>query len=397
MNANEPHVVIIGGGFGGLYAARTLRKAPVQVTLVDRRNFHLFQPLLYQVATGGLSPANIAAPLRAVLARQRNARVLMAEVVGIDPTGKRVHFRDGHTLGYDILLLATGASHHYFGKEGWEDLAPGLKTIEDATEIRRRVLTAFETAEREAAERALPERIQALLTFLVVGAGATGVELAGSLAEMARYTLRHNFRRINPASARILLLEGTDRVLPPYHPKLSAKALRALEEMGVEVRTGTLVTDIQPGSVTVQVGNPGDHPPETLAAHTVLWAAGVEGSPLGKVLAEGTGAALDTAGRVIVQPDLTVPGHPKLFVIGDLAHFAHQTGKPLPGVAPVAMQQGSYVARLIRKRLEGARWHPSITGIGAAWRPSAGPGPWRIWAGPASTATWPGSPGSSFT
>ncbi len=344
MSTAQPHVVIVGGGFGGLAAAQGLRKAPVRVTLVDRRNFHLFQPLLYQVATGGLSPANIAAPLRGVLARQKNARVIMAEVTGLDAAARRLSLADG-ALDYDVLVVATGARHHYFGK-AWEELAPGLKTIEDATEIRRRILTAFETAEREAADR-----VGALLTFVVVGGGPTGVELAGAVAELARHTLHRDFRNIDPRSARILLIEGTDRVLPTYHPSLSAKAARALAKMGVTVRTHALVTDIRPGQVTLSTG--ADRATEVIAAHTVLWGAGVQASPLGAALAAATGAPLDRAGRVLVGPDLTVPGHPELFVVGDLAHFAHQGGAPLPGIAPVAMQQGRYVADLIEKRIRG--------------------------------------------
>jgi NADH dehydrogenase len=348
MNA-LPHVVIVGGGFGGLYAAKSLKRVAVRVTLIDRRNFHLFQPLLYQVATGGLSPANIAAPLRAVLKRQTNARVLMGEVVDIDVAGRRVRLSD-EELSYDTLIVATGARHHYFGHPEWEQWAPGLKTVEDATEIRRRVLLAFEAAERETD----PARRRALLTFVVVGAGPTGVELAGTIAELARHTLRRDFRSIDPASAVILLLEGTDRVLPPYPPKLSAKAALALARLGVQVRTNALVTDIHPERVTVRSGEQ----TEIVPCHTVLWAAGVQASPLGTLLARATGAALDRAGRIAVQPDLTLPGHPEIFVIGDMATFTDPTGKPLPGVAPVAMQQGQYVARLIEARLRGQTLPP---------------------------------------
>jgi NADH:ubiquinone reductase (H+-translocating) len=345
-----PHqVVIIGGGFGGLYTARNLARAPVQVTLIDRRNFHLFQPLLYQVATGALSPANIASPLRAVLSRQRNTRVLLAEVTDFDVAGRRVKLSDG-AVGYDTLVVAAGSRHHYFGHDEWEHLAPGLKTVEDATEIRRRLLLAFEAAEREPD----PQRRQALLTFVIVGGGPTGLELAGAVAELAQHTLRRDFRSINPASARIILVEGTDRVLPPYPPDLSAKAARSLARLKVTVRTNTVVTDVRPGAVMLRSG---DHI-EPLAAHTVLWAAGVQASPLGRALAAATGCPLDRAGRVVVGPDLTVPGHPDIFVIGDLASFTHQNGKPLPGVAPVAMQQGKYVAELIQRRLRGATLPP---------------------------------------
>jgi NADH dehydrogenase len=338
----DPHVVIIGGGFGGLYAAKALRHAPVQVTLLDRRNFHLFQPLLYQVATGGLSPANIAAPLRAVLKHQANTEVLLGEVVEIEVASRRVVLQD-RTIPYDTLVVAAGARHHYFGHDQWEELAPGLKTIEDATEIRRRVLLAFENAERTLD----PSSRRGWLTFVVVGAGPTGVELAGTLGELAHYTLRSNFRHISPANARILLLEGLDRVLPTYPPTLSARAAESLARLGVTVRTGTTVTDLRHDVVVTRQGDQ----EERIEARTVLWAAGVLASPLGAILARATGATLDRAGRVEVGPDLTLPGHPEIFVIGDLALFPHQTGKPLPGLAPVAMQQGRYAADLIRQRL----------------------------------------------
>jgi NADH dehydrogenase len=342
--SGQHHVVIVGGGFGGLRVAMNLKRVPVTITLLDRRNFHLFQPLLYQVAMGGLSPANIASPLREILKRQKNVQVLLGEVIDIDAVHNKVILSDGE-MPYDTLVLAAGARHHYFGHEGWEELAPGLKTIEDATEIRRRVLLAFEAAERAREVN----RIKALLTFVVVGGGPTGVEMAGALAEIARDTLKHNFRSINPAEARILLLEGTDRVLPPFSPKLSAKAKASLERLGVTVRTGAVVTDIQSDHVIVRQGEK----TETILTHTVLWAAGVDASPLGKALAKATGVNLDRSGRVIVQPDLTIPGYSNIFVIGDMANFSHQTGKPLPGVAPTAMQQGKYVAQLITARLAG--------------------------------------------
>jgi NADH dehydrogenase len=342
-------VVIVGGGFGGLYAARALRRAPVAVTVLDRCNYHLFQPLLYQVATGALSPANIAAPIRAVLRRQRNTRVLLAEVVDFDVAGRRVLLADGEQR-YDSLIVAAGARHHYFGHPEWEKDAPGLKTIEDATEIRRRVLSAFEQAERCTDA----QRQAALLTFIVVGGGPTGVELAGAVAEMAHHTMRRDFRSFDPGSARILLVEAADRVLTTYPPKLSAKAAKALERMGVTVLARTMVTDVQAEQVTVQ--RAGLH--EVIRAHTVLWGAGVEGSPLGARLAAATGAVLDRAGRVTVQPDLSLPGRPEIFVIGDLANYVHQTGQPLPGVAQVAMQQGAYVADVVVRRLQG---QPSAT------------------------------------
>jgi len=270
--------------------------------------------------------------------------VLLAEATDIDVAGRRVILSDGE-IGYDTLVIATGATHHYFGHDGWEKFAPGLKTIEDATAIRRRILVAFEGAERTE----IPEERRGCLTFVVVGAGPTGVELAGAVAEMAQHTLRGNFRHFNPADARILLVEGAERVLPTYIPSLSAKAQQALTELGATVRTGALVTDVQADSVTIRCGSAS----EQIATRTVLWAAGVEASPLGRVLAHATGAALDRAGRVVVAPDLTLPGHPEIFVLGDLANYNHQGGTPLPGVAPVAMQQGSYVADLIQRRLRG--------------------------------------------
>jgi NADH dehydrogenase len=340
----RPRVVIVGGGFGGLYTARALKKAPTDVTLVDRRNFHLFQPLLYQVATGALSPANIAAPLRSIVKRQRNTRVLLAEVTAFDPAGRRVLTGAGD-LEYDFLVVATGVTHAYFGHEGWEAFAPGLKTIEDATGIRRRILLAFEEAETTRD----PARKRELLTFVIVGAGPTGAELAGALAEIARKTLRDDFRTIDPAEARILLVEAGPRVLPAYPDDLSGKARAALESLGVDVLLGTSVTDVTAGGVAVTR----EGRTETIAAATVVWAAGIAASPLGKALAEASGAETDRAGRVRVEPDLTIPGHPEIFVIGDLAALAGKDGKQLPGVAPVAMQQGRHVARTIRARLEG--------------------------------------------
>ena len=312
-----PHVVIIGGGFGGLYAARTLKSAPVQVTLIDRRNFHLFQPLLYQVATGWLSPADIASPLRAVLKRQRNVQVLLAEALDIDVTNRRVILKDG-SVSYDTLIVATGARHHYFGNAQWEQFAPGLKTIEDATEIRRRILSAFEAAERETDHA----RVRSWLTFVIVGGGPTGVELAGTLGELAQDTLRHDFRHINPAESRILLVEGTDRILPTYAAELSVRATAALARLGVSVHTGATVTDVQPDAVIIRRNDQSEHIP----TRTVLWAAGVQASPLGRILATATGVELDRAGRVMVAPDLSIPNHPDIFVIGDLAHYRNQQG-----------------------------------------------------------------------
>lgn len=338
------HVVILGGGFGGLYTAQALRKVPVCITLIDRRNFHLFQPLLYQVATGGLSPANIASPLRAVLKRQRNARVLLGEATDVDVADRKVVLSDD-TVGYDTLIVATGSTHHYFGHDNWATLAPGLKTVEDATDIRRRVLLAFEAAERDPDM----ERRRMWLTFVVIGGGPTGVEMAGAVAEMARYTLRGNFRCIDPASARTVLIEGADRILPLYPESLSVRAAKDLARLGVTVRTGSMVTEIGAEGVTIKCGQQS----ERVATQVIIWAAGVKASPLGGVLSRATGASLDRAGRVVVGPDLTVPGRPEIFVIGDLASFTHQGGQPLPGVAPVAMQQGWYVAQVIERRLQG--------------------------------------------
>jgi NADH:ubiquinone reductase (H+-translocating) len=345
--AGRQRVVIVGGGFGGLYAARALRDAPVQLTLVDRRNFHLFQPLLYQVATGILSPGDIAAPLRAVLRRQQNATVLLGDVQEINPAERWVHTVEGLRLEYDSLVVASGARHSYFGNEAWAENAPGLKTVEDALEIRRRILIAYEAAEQEADER----RRHALMTFIVVGAGATGVELAGALGEIAHESLRSDFRRIWPPDASILLLEGLERVLPTYPSVLSSRARSALLRLGVVVRTETMVTAIDEDGVTVTSGGR----EERIESRTVIWAAGVQASSLGRLLADSAGAQLDRAGRVVVRPDLTIAGHPEIFVIGDLAMYRHQTGEPLPGVAQVAMQQGGYVAQTIKWRLQGKR------------------------------------------
>lgn len=342
---HSPHyIVIIGGGFGGLYAAQALKRAPVKITLIDKRNFHLFQPLLYQVATGELSPGDIASPLRAILNRQKNTLVLQAEAVDVDPIRQTVILRDGE-LSYNTLIVATGVSHHYFGHDDWAAAAPGLKTVEDALEVRRRILLAFEAAEREPD----PAKRRAWLRFVIVGGGPTGVELAGALGEMAYSTLKNDFRNINPAEADILLLEGADRILSAYSPDLSAKAEAALIDLGVTVQTRTLVADIKSDAVTIRR----DDETDLIQAQTVLWAAGMKASSFGQVLAKRTGASVDRAGRIVVGPDLTIPDHPDIFVIGDLAHFAHQDGKPLPGVAPVAMQQGQYVADLIKSRLKG--------------------------------------------
>ena len=341
-------VVIVGGGFAGLYAAKRLGKAPLALTLIDRRNFHLFQPLLYQVATGGLSPGEIASPLRVVLRGHRNTEVLLGEVVDLDIAGRRVILRDGER-SYDDLVIATGVTHHYFGHDEWEALAPGLKTVEDATEIRSRILLAFEEAEREPD----PARRNAWLTFVIVGGGPTGVELAGALGEIANDTLRHDFYHINPAESRILVVEGEDRVLPAYAPDLSHQAERHLIALGVRPRLSARVTAIDAAGVTVQAHGETEH----IAARTVLWAAGVRASAMGRMLADRAGAPLDRAGRVLVEPDLSIAGHPEIHVMGDLANLT-QDGQPLPGVAPVAMQQGRYVADLLMKKLRGEAVRP---------------------------------------
>ena len=347
---DSPHrVVIIGGGFGGLSAALKLKHVPVEVTLIDRCNYHLFQPLLYQVATGALSPANIASPLRNILKKHKNTRVLLGEAVGIDAANRRVILSDG-AVDYDTLVISAGASHQYFGHDAWEQFAPGLKTVEDATDMRRRILLAFETAERERD----PEKLRAWMTFVIVGAGPTGVELAGALGEIANDTLRRDFRSIDPSTARIILVEGADRVLPAYPPKLSAAARTMLERLGVTVRTGALVTDIHRESVTICESDR----TETIPTRTILWAAGVLASPIGGILSNAVGAKLDKAGRVIVEADLTLPGHPEIFVIGDLANFSHQTGSPLPGIAQPAIQEGRYVAKTTERRLRGETISP---------------------------------------
>ena len=336
-----PHVVIVGGGFAGLWAARALRGAPVRITLLDRGNHHLFQPLLYQVATAGLSAPNIAAPLRHILRRQQNVTVLLGEVARLDPDAHRLALADGRTLDYDTLVLATGATHAYFGHDDWAPHAPGLKTLDDALEIRRRILLAFERAEAEDD----PAARAAWLTFAIVGGGPTGVELAGTLAEIARHTLHGEFRRVDPRQARVLLLEAGPRVLSTFPETLSEKARRQLARLGVEVRTGVPVAAIDDGGV--QLGD------ERIAARTVLWAAGVAASPLARDL----GVPLDRAGRVPVQPDLSVPGHPDVFVAGDLA-AVQCDGKPVPGVAPAAKQMGRYLGQSIRTRLRGGTPQP---------------------------------------
>jgi NADH dehydrogenase len=334
-------VVILGGGFGGLYAAQSMKHIPAEIKLLDRRNFHLFQPLLYQVATGSLSPGEIASPLRSVLRRQKNVQVLLGEAVDLDPD-KRKLILDMGEMEYDTLIVATGSRNFYFGHDQWEECAPGLKTIEEATNIRQRLLFAFEAAERETD----PRKRQEWLTFVLVGAGPTGVELSGALGEIAHDSLRHDFRSIRPEEARILLLDGSPRVLPSYPPDLSEKAEKALLLLGVRARNNVRVTNIDENGVTME----GPNGTEKIASRTVIWAAGVRASPFGEVLAKRAGAKLDHTGHVAVNPDCSLPGHPEIFVVGDLAGF-NENGNQLPGVAQVAMQQGQYVAKVIGNRL----------------------------------------------
>jgi NADH dehydrogenase len=336
--ADRKHrIVIVGGGFGGLAAARALGRADAEIVLIDRRNHHLFQPLLYQVATAALSPSEIAWPIRHLLRRQENARVLMATVTGIDTENRAVLLEDGNREPYDSLILATGAQHGYFGNDHWAEFAPGLKTIEDATAIRRLLLLALEAAERESD----PARRRALLTFAIIGAGPTGVEMAGAIVELGHASLRGQFHTIDPQDLRVVLIEGGDRVLPPFRPELSAYTLQSLSKMGVEVELGQMVGDIDANGVSF-----GDKRIET---KTVLWAAGVSATPV----AQWLGVEGDRAGRVKVDPDLSVPGLPDVFVIGDVASIKQENGKPVPGVAPAAKQEGQYVARLLTSRLAG--------------------------------------------
>jgi len=351
--ASQPHhVVIVGGGFAGLYAAKNLAgNRSVVVTLVDRRNFHLFQPLLYQVATGALSPGEIAQPLRSIVRKHRSTTVLLGEAVGLDPDRRRVQMSDGGPIDYDTLIVATGARHAYFGHDEWAQYAPGLKTIEDAFEMRRRILIAFEAAEREAD----PEVRREWMTFVVVGGGPTGVELAGALGEIANDTLRRDFRRIHPPDSRILLIEALDVVLPTYPEKLSRSAAKQLERLGVTVSTGTKVTAIDEHGVTVEHKGGSE---ERIPARTVLWAAGVQATSFGRMVADATGIEPDRAGRIEVAEDLTIPGHPEIFVIGDLAIAKREDGRPVPGVAPAAIQEGTYVAREIGRRLAGEATRP---------------------------------------
>jgi len=337
----RPRVVVVGGGFGGLQAALGLAKTDVNVTILDRKNHHTFQPLLYQVALAALSPADIAAPIRSVVRGKKNVEVLIGNVVSFDVEHRRIRLEEGDEIPYDYLVIAAGATHSYFGRDDWAQFAPGLKTLEDATEIRRRVLLAFELAERET----LLDRQHCPLNFVIVGAGPTGVELAGAIAEISRHVLTQDFTAIDPRRSRVVLLEGGPRVLPAYTEDLSASAQRQLEQLGVEVRTNTMVTNIEPGLVWV-----GD---EKIEAAVILWAAGVKASPLGQAL----GCKIDRSGHVIVNDRLNVEGHPEIFVIGDLAHF-EQNGAPVPGVAPVAIQMGQYAAKEIRRRVQNKPSQP---------------------------------------
>jgi NADH:ubiquinone reductase (H+-translocating) len=339
-------VLVVGGGFGGLYAAKTLSKdRRIDLTIVDRRNFHLFQPLLYQVATGALSPGEIAQPLRSIFRKRRNTTVLLGQAVGLDATAREVQMSDGGPIGYDTLIVAAGAHFSYFGNDEWARHAPGLKSLDDALEVRRRILIAFEAAEREHDA----ERRKEWMTFVVVGGGPTGVELAGALGEIANDTLKRDFRSIDPGQARIILVEAMDRILPPYPPDRSASAKQQLERLGVEVRTGTKVVHIDEHCVKVAIGEREERWP----ARTVLWAAGVQVSSFVAAVAKATGAEQDRAGRIIVGPDLTIPGHPEIFVVGDAAVQPWKEARPTPGVAQGGIQGGSYASLAIRRRLSG--------------------------------------------
>ena len=354
---NPSRVVIIGGGFAGLAAAKAFKHADCDVTIVDRHNHHVFQPLLYQVATAGLSPGDIASPIRWILRKYSRIRVLLGNVESIDTTARQVRLDHGDVVPYDYLIVAAGVAHSYFGHDEWSTAAPGLKTLDDALAIRRRVLLAFEEGERELD----PARQQFLLTFVIIGGGPTGVELAGALAEIAKQALRSEFKTIDPASARIILVEAGPSIMPVFPESLRASARRALQRLGVEVREGTPVTQVDDGAVTIG--------PERLAAHTILWAAGVAASPVSRDL----GPARDRVGRVIVEPDLSVPGHPEVFIAGDLASFTHQTGKPLAGVAQVAKQMGTHAAKNVLRLIRGDKarpfhylWAPDMATIGRA-------------------------------
>lgn len=349
MNTRQ-RVIIVGGGFGGLYAAQALKSAPVDVTLIDRHNYHLFQPLLYQVATGSLSPGEIAAPLRGVLSHQKNTRVLLGDVQDVDPESKCVLLADGTSLNYDSLIVAAGSQSSYYGNDAWGKWAPGLKSLEEATNIRHKILYAFEVAER------IPDPVQrrAWLTFVIVGAGATGVELAGALGEIARQTLKDDFRSIHPDEAQIIVLDGSPRLLMPFPEDLAQKAEHSLAKLGVQVKTGVMVKDIDKQGLTIQTHDGTNR----LEARTVLWAGGVSAPALGRTLARRTKAETDKSGKIKVGPGLTVTGYPDIYVIGDLALSIDSKGKPLPGVAQVAMQQGTYAAKAVVSKIKGQKELP---------------------------------------
>jgi len=357
----KPRVIIVGAGFGGLQAAKKLARKDLQITVIDRTNYHLFQPLLYQVATAALSPADIAAPVRSVLSKSKNVEVILAEVESVDVAAKKVKTKDAE-FDYDYLILATGARHSYFGHNNWERLAPGLKSLEDAIELRRRILMAFEYAEKTDDEAAR----KAAMTFVIIGGGPTGVEMAGAIAEISRYTLAKDFRHIDPSRARVILIEGGPRLLAGFPEDLSRSAEKQLKDLGVDVRTGIQATNITDDGV--QLGD------EFIPCRVKIWAAGNNASFVGKVL----GVPVDRVGRVVVNDDLTIPGHPEIQVIGDLANFSHQTGQPLPGVSPVAIQQGRHAARNILAMIKGRQPSASITGTREALRLLDETKPWLI-------------------
>ncbi|MDH3892353.1 MAG: NAD(P)/FAD-dependent oxidoreductase [candidate division Zixibacteria bacterium] len=382
-NRSKHRVVVVGGGFGGLWATRSLRRSDVEITLVDKRTFHLFQPLLYQVATGGLSPADIASPLRGVLAHQRNVSVKLGEMIGIDFEGQRVLLRDGQ-LNYDSVIVATGSENHYYGNDQWRGVAPGLKTIEDALRIRNRIYSAFEKAENEADS---DERTR-LTTFVIIGGGSTGVELAGALGEIAQITLKDNFRSINAADTQVIILEAGEGILAGYDEKLQAAAVKSLSKLGVSVRTGVFAKAIDEEGVTVsEAGRT-----YCIDSRNVLWAAGIKPSPVGELLVSNENM-LDKTGRVLVNPDLSLPNHENVYVIGDLAHVEDDTESPLPGTAPVAMSQGRYVASQITRKLNGQTVRPyryrnagqmAVIGRAAAiadlgWARFSGYPAWLLW------------------
>lgn len=348
----RPHVVIVGGGFGGLYAAKTLGNQPIDVTLIDKRNFHLFQPLLYQIATGSLSPGDIAAPLRGIVKNYSNIRVVLDEMVDINPEQKQIRLKEDATpLTYDTLILATGSATHYFGNNHWANHTNSLKTVEEALTMRRQIMMSFEEAEMETD----PKKREKLMTVVIVGGGPTGVELAGAIAQLTHYSLQHNFRNIDPKDTKIILVEGGPHVLGVYPDELAKSAADTLKKMGVIVRTSTLVTDIGKNCITLKANDKQEY----IEAGTILWAAGVKASVIGKIVADRLNLELDRGGRVPVEADLTIPNHPEVFVVGDLANFPHtESGKPLPGVAPVAIQEGKYVAEVILSRLYGDKKAP---------------------------------------